>query len=566
MKRMVPILIASAVLICNASAQLVGGKHGLHKTHTGTVGNAQFGSSACGPGDINGDGIPDYVIGAKSHTNTLASQGRITAYSGSSHSVLWTVDGESLGDWFGYAMVAMGDLDDDGFGDIVVSAPRVDNLFKIDSGRAYAISGATGSTIWTHTSAVSNRQFGTALGSGLDINSDGYQDLIAGMSSADDGGLIEAGKISVLDGKDGSFIGHIYATSSYAHFGTSVASAGDLNADGVDDIIVGVPDKSPSGITSAGRVTIISGNYLLTGSGSKYVGWIDGIWSNGQFGHSVCGLGDQDGDGVNEFAVGEPYADLSTTLVEAGFAYVYSGASLTKLATFISGGDHDHFGYTVAPAGDMNSDGVIDLLVGAPDRGTGGSALTFSIRELGWLNEWVGGYTFAKFGAVMTTIGDLDGNNTAEYMVCAPELTLPISKEGQARIYGIDPFLRLSKYTASLAGDTVEFYADFESTHVLDYYRFLFSWAGDGPDSSIGLLVPLTADSAFHKSVAGTFPPIFSNGTGQLGSGAKATATLSFASTLPIAPGTQLYCCVVAADRFTYSPQTSSIVQILTFN
>ena len=241
------------------------------------------------------------------------------------------------------------------------------------AGRAYVFSGANGGLIYRKDGS------GTFVGPGLgrsvsgagDVDGDGFSDFIFGapntMSSLTG---FSAGRAYVYSGADGSVIRSVTGANG-ARLGSSVSGAGDVDGDGFSDYIAGAPSTN----LGAGSA------FLYSGADGSVIHRINGAGGGDSLGSSVSGVGDVNGDGVPDFVVGAPFADDFGT--DAGAAYVVSGA--TGLAIHELGGSQvsDHFGTSVAAAGDVNGDGTPDIVIGAPladpgNRTDAGSAYVYS--------------------------------------------------------------------------------------------------------------------------------------------------------------------------------------------
>lgn len=306
--------ISSRAGLCNV---FLGSPTGLANpaafTLTSPVGlEGGFGGAVVGADDTNGDGFADFAVAAPGNSTTL---GRVFLYLGSAQgpalapTPLTTSESNTA---FGYALASAGDLNGDGFGDLVVGAPYV----GFDVGSAYVfLGGARGPTM----GAVLNHPggargiFGSALGSG-DFNGDGLTDLVVGAPFADD----SRGRAYVYLGRQGAAPNTPAQSlsrpdSDRTHFGHSVAGVGDVNRDGYEDLIVGNPDDALVAMPAPDEYTG-EAHFYLGGAGAEPVRLtvsITGPETGRGFGWVVRGVGDLNGDrhadvAVTAFNLGNP--------------------------------------------------------------------------------------------------------------------------------------------------------------------------------------------------------------------------------------------------------------------
>ena len=302
-----------------------------------------------------------------------------------------TFEGESAGDNFGFSVAALGDIDGDGVPDLIAGAPFDDNT-GLNAGSARVISGADGSTIYTFNGNSADDRFGSLVASAGDVNGDGIGDIIIGAFQSDTNGT-ESGSVSVFSGADGTQLHTFHGAEADELAGFSAASAGDVNGDGFADIIVGAYGADANGLNSgAARVySGLDGSLLYTFAGDS---------AGDHFGISVAGAGDVDGDGHADLIIGAWRDDNGGN--DTGSARVISGATGAILYTFNGDSPADFFGYSVAGAGDVNGDGHADVIIGAFGDDNNGSA-SGSTRVISGVDGTLL-YTFSGFST-----GDVSG-------------------------------------------------------------------------------------------------------------------------------------------------------------
>jgi hypothetical protein len=386
------------------------------------------GSSVSAAGDINGDGIDDLIIGAPYADPNGNRSGRSYVVFGSDAGLAnpfdlstlngsngFALNGEGAFDRSGRSVSAAGDINGDGVDDLIIGADGA-NPNGNYSGRSYVVFGSASelpnpfelSTLNGSNGFVLNGEAvydgsGRSVSAAGDINGDGIDDLIIGASSADPNGsysgrsyvvfgsdtdLPNPFELSSINGMNG-FVLNGEAAGDQA--GQSISAAGDINGDGIDDLIIGAFTADPNGAAS-GRSYVVFGSdaelpnpfNLSTLNGSNGFA-LNGEAVGDNSGRSVSAAGDINGDGIDDLIIGADGADPNGNF--SGRSYVVFGSdaglpsplelsSLNGSNGFVLSGEaeDDLSGRSVSAAGDINGDGIDDLIIGAPYADPNGSA------------------------------------------------------------------------------------------------------------------------------------------------------------------------------------------------
>jgi hypothetical protein len=414
--------------------------------------SALFGGAVATAGDVNGDGYGDIVIGAILYDNGQMNEGRAFVYLGSAtgpaSAPAWTAEGDQETAFFGRSAGAAGDVNSDGYGDLVVSAQLYDNG-EADEGRAFvylgSASGLSATPAWTAESDQAEAYFGTSAGTAGDANGDGYSDIIVGAFFYDNGEVNEGRAFVYLGSASGLSATPAWTAESdqaNAQFGGSVGTAGDVNGDGYSDLIVGSSSYT-NGEFAEGRAWVFLGS--PSGPASQAAWTAESNQSGSQFGASVGTAGDVNGDGYADVVVGAYLYDNGED--NEGRAFVYlggpSGPALTPLWTTEGDQTGAFLGASVGTAGDVNGDGYADVIVAAYQytltQLVEGRAFVFlgsasgPAQTAGWSAE--GDQVFPVFGASVGTAGDVNGDGYADIIVGAYLFDNGQDDEGRAFLY-----------------------------------------------------------------------------------------------------------------------------------
>jgi hypothetical protein len=421
-------------------------------TAEGNQTSASFGRSVSTAGDVNGDGYADVIIGARLHDNGQLNEGRAYVYHGSavglSASAGWTADGDQGGAVLGSSVSTAGDVNGDGYADIIVGALEYDNG-QTAEGRAYVYHGsATGPSTTADWIAESNQAFaffGISVSIAGDVNGDGYDDVIVGADSYDNGQLDE-GRTFVYHGS-GTGLSDTpdwtaESNESAVQFGCSVSTAGDVNGDGYADVVVGA-DRYDDGEVDEGRAYVYHGSAAGLSAIPDWTAESNG--GSALFGQSVSSAGDVNGDGYADVIIGAVYYDNGESLEGRAYLYHGSGDGLNTTADWIAEGNQvgAFFGQSVSTAGDVNGDSYADVIIGADgyDNVETEEGMVFvfhgSSAGLSAIPDWTAesNQSIAYFGDSVSTAGDVNGDGYADVIIGALGYDNVEIGEGRAYLY-----------------------------------------------------------------------------------------------------------------------------------
>lgn len=314
-------------------------------TVSGSAPGSTFGLSVDGVGDVNGDGHDDFAVGAISEGGMGVFGGIVRVFSGFDASVLYSLSGDVTGDAMGFAVAGVGDVDNDGVPDIAGCATFSDVAF-FNSGTVRVWSGVDGSVIHSWEGAEENARLGASLDSAGDWDGDGWGDVLAGGYR---------GSVWVFSGKTGGVLKEFPQPAANEFWGASAANVGDVSGDGAPDYLVGAPQDSVFGSPGKGYVRVLNGQ-----TGATLQEFIGDVLFDG-FGCAVDSAGDYDADGVTDYLVG---ASLASVSGQPGYVRIISGATGFALAQFPAHSATSGLGLSLARVGDMNGDGAVEIAVG----------------------------------------------------------------------------------------------------------------------------------------------------------------------------------------------------------
>jgi hypothetical protein len=414
--------------------------------------NAQMGWSVASAGDVNGDGYSDIIVGAYKYDNGEDNEGAAFVYRGSATGINTNLalglESDQAGAWMGYSVASAGDVNGDGYSDVIVGAYLYDNG-QIDEGAVFVYHGSLGGLYSTAFSMVeSNEQaanMGGSVASAGDVNGDGYCDIIVGAFGYNNGQAQE-GAAFIYHGSatriNTNAAAILEGNQIAASMGVSVASAGDVNGDGYSDVIVGAY-RYDNGENDEGAAFVYHGS--ATGINTNAAAMVESNQANAQMGWSVASAGDVNGDGYSDVIVGAYLYDKGET--DEGAAFVYHGSassiSTTAVTTLESNQADAYMGWSVASAGDVNGDGYSDVIIGAPfydngqtDEGaafvyhgspTGINTTAFAMVKSNQAN--------AQMGVSVASAGDVNGDGYSDVIVGASYYDNGQIDEGAVFVY-----------------------------------------------------------------------------------------------------------------------------------
>ena len=365
----------------------------------GEAAGDQFGWIARSLGDVDGDGISDFVTSAPTHGANGSNAGRLYVYSAGTGKLLWSADGDP-GDQLGSGLEAAGDTNGDGIPDVVASGPA-------GSGVAHLYSGLDGRVLMDFKAQRSDELFGNHVSGVGDINGDGYADVIIG-APGKEGEATNLGHAYVYSGKDGTLL----VTLSGERSGDGYGSAVTGHTSGIHRFfVIGAP---AAGAAHHGRVYVYDGMTTTP----KFV--IEADATGSMLGYMFVSVpGDLDGDGVSDIYASDWTNDALGP--STGRIYIHSGATGMPLRVLTGETAGEGFGTSSSVAGDVDGDGYADLIVGAWQYGkaavSAGRAYLYSGKEGHLVKTYTSRTPGDTFGFDAVGIGDVDGDGIVDLLI-----------------------------------------------------------------------------------------------------------------------------------------------------
>lgn len=421
------ILLASLLLSGLAQAQAY-----LY-THDGAHGAAQAGACVALLPDLNADGVEDYAVGApfEDYLQNGTRRGVVRVHSGKTGNVLRVLVGPGNQSEFGASIAATPDITGDGRPDLVIGAPsHTQTLAK--QGAAFLFNSNTGAQLGAYYGQSQNEFLGHEVANLGDINGDGRDDWAIAAPFAEVNGVDNAGRVRIYNGFNGALLQDWSPNSPGALAGWSLAPLGDVSGDGKADFAVGAPGY----VHPWSSLLSVGGVYFVRGLGDHFGGAM-GSESFEQLGWTLAALGDVDGNGRTDVAIGTPHYDGGGAA--RGRVRVLDSWSGAQLFELVGSSDQQRVGAALAGCGDWNSDGVPDLAVAV----TGLNLVGFGVRGAVRIHSGVDGALLAThwgwendsdFGRGLAAGADLNNDGRSELLIGAPAEDANGSNAGRVRL------------------------------------------------------------------------------------------------------------------------------------
>ncbi|MCB0793773.1 MAG: FG-GAP repeat protein [Flavobacteriales bacterium] len=417
------------------------------------IAGANFGRSLSHGGDVNGDGFDDILVGAHYGEKVVINEGLAYVYHGSvtgpDTTLDWIHGSGQYGAEFGWAVAGNGDLNGDGFDDVVIGAPFYD-AGQTDEGAVFVFLGSPLGLGQVPSMRLekhqANARFGSSVAIPGDVNGDGFDDVLVGAAYYDDGQVNEGAAFLYHGNSNGldsvpSWTFQSDQGNAYAY----VHRIDDVNADGFADVMITSP-LYDSGEVDEGKAFL----FLGSASGPALTPqWTFDPDDNYSYLNAAASVGDVNADGYTDVIIGAwGFGPGIGTSVGDGGVFVFAGgpAGLSSSPTWTkqeNGFGGSEYGFAAGPAGDVNGDGFADVIVGAHKWWNGqyqeGKCFVYpgSVNGVGSVPLWEQemDQSYANYGRAATGDLDTNGDGIPEWLIGAYGYENGHSNEGGAFLY-----------------------------------------------------------------------------------------------------------------------------------
>ena len=370
--------------------------------------------------DLNGDGIRDLLsIAPHANTNSLTDNGSIQARAGNDGHMIWRIDGVRDNELWGERVRTVSDLSGDGINDFIVIEPNWSSHGLVENGRIMVINGQGGGILWVHGGNVSYQHCGESIAIVPDTNNDGIPEICIGAPNASTNGLFNNGFVRMLSGNWGDTLWTVDGDSNGQRYGHDLHCNDDLNGDGISDIVMVSHQAHTLGLIRNGMMEALdsaNGNPLWRTQGAA---------SYEALGDRFVDIPDLDADGVPDILVSSPDA-FTNGLFWNGWAGAFSGATGAAIWRVDGTQSNEILGQHFSFLKDLDGDGTQDAISGSPNASVGGfiengelMAISGQTGNILWSTIGTGDYE--RLGAKLTMLDDITGDGLFDFIASSSD-------------------------------------------------------------------------------------------------------------------------------------------------